>query len=160
MFDSATPWSAAHQTSLSITNMQESTQTRVHWFGDVTQPSHPLFLLHSVFPSIRFFSNESALCIRWLKHWSFSFSVSLCNEYSGLISFSTDWFDLLAPWLKSINYLALSLLYGPTFTSVHDYWKSHSFLLGCLGFSLLSFQGASTFEFHVYSLCPQTDFGA
>ena len=119
----------------------------------------PLLCLPSFFSQHQVLSNESALCIRWLKHWSFSFRVSLCNEYSGLISFSIDWFDL-APWMKSINYLALSLLYGPTFTSVHDYWKSHSFLILCLGFSLLPFQGASIFEFHVCSLCPQSDFGA
>ena len=56
----------------------------------------PLFLLPSIFPSIRVFSNESVLCIRWPKHWSFSFSISPSNEYSGLISFRTDWFDLLA----------------------------------------------------------------
>ena len=119
----------------------------------------PSLLPPSVFPSIRVFSSDLALLIWWPKDWSFSFRVSLCNEYSGLISFSIDWFDL-APWMKSINYLVLSLLYGPTFTSVHDYWKSHSFLILCLGFSLLPFQGASIFEFHVCSLCPQSDFGA
>ena len=57
---------------------------------------HPLLLPHSIFPSIRVFSSESVLCIKWPKYWSFSFSISLSNEYSGLISFSTDWFDLLA----------------------------------------------------------------
>ena len=67
-------------------------------------PCHPLFLLPSVFPSIRVFSSELVLCIRWSKCWSFSFSISPSNEYSGLISFRMDWFDLLAPQetLKSL----------------------------------------------------------
>ena len=91
---------------------------------------HPLLLLHSIFPSIRVFSSESTLYIRWPKYWSFSFSISPSNEYSGLISFRIDWFDLLIVQraLKSllqhefetINSLVLSLLYGPTLTSVHD----------------------------------------
>ena len=94
---------------------------------------HPLLLLPSVFPSIRVFSNESVLPIRWPKYWSFSFSISPSNEYSGLISFRIDWFDLLAVQgtLKSLlqhhSSLVLSLLYGPTLTSIHDYWKNHSF---------------------------------
>ena len=98
----------------------------------------PLFLLPSLFPSIRIFSNESALCIWWPKYWSFSFSISPSNEYSDLISFGTDWFDLLVVQgtLKSllqhhrskvINSSVLSLLYGLTLTSIHDYWKNHSF---------------------------------
>ena len=99
---------------------------------------HTLFLLPSVCPSIRVFSNESALLIRWPKYWSFNFSISLSNEYSGLISFRIDWFDLLAvqwteessqaPQLKSINSLVLSFLYSPTLTSIHDYWKKHRLL--------------------------------
>ena len=90
----------------------------------------------SVFPSIRVFFNESALRIRWPNYWSFSFSISLFNEHSGLVSFRMDWLDLLAvqgtlksllaSQLKSIHSV-LSLLYGPTLTSVHDYWKNHSF---------------------------------
>ena len=98
---------------------------------------HPLLLLLSIFLSIRGFSNESALRIRWPKYWSFSFSISPSNEFSGLISFRMDWFNLLAvqgtlkfsptPQFRSINSLALSLLYSPTLTSIHDYWKSHSF---------------------------------
>ena len=86
---------------------------------------HP-FLLPSVFPSIRVFSNESALCIRWPMYWSFNFSISRSNESSGLISFRIDWFDLLAiqgtlrvfsnTQFKSISSLALSPLYGPTLT--------------------------------------------
>ena len=111
------------------------------FFGDAIQPSHPLcplLLLPSVFPRIRVFSNESAVHIKWPKCWSFSFSMSPSNEYSGLISFRIDWFDLLAlrgtlkefsPALqfKSISFLALSLLYGPTLTSIHNYSKNNSF---------------------------------
>ena len=95
--DSATPWTAAHQASLS-TPAPGIHQTRVHWVGDVTQPSHlcrPLLLLPSIFPSIRAFSNESAHCFR-PKYWSFSFNISPPNKYSGLISFRMDWLDLLA----------------------------------------------------------------
>ena len=74
------------------------TQTHVHWVSDAIQPSHPLLslLLPSISPSIRVFSNESALHISWPKYWSFSFSISPSNEYSGLISFRMDWLDLLA----------------------------------------------------------------
>ena len=91
---------------------------------------HPLLLLPSIFPSIRVFSSESALPIRWPKYWSFSFSISPSNEYSGLISFRIDWFDLLCPrdsqasspaWhFESINPLELSLLHGPTLTFIHE----------------------------------------
>ena len=97
---------------------------------------HPLLLPPSIFPSIRVFY-ESALPIRWPKYWSFNFSISPSNEYSGLISLRTDWFDLLAvqrtlessptPQFKSISSLTLSFLYGPTFTFIHDYCKNHSF---------------------------------
>ena len=78
-------------------HLLELAQTHVHWVDDAIQPSHPLLSpsLASVFPSIRVFSNELSLCIR-PKYWSFSFSISPFNEYSGLISFRTDWFDLLA----------------------------------------------------------------
>ena len=99
--------------------------------------NHPL-LLSSIFPSIRVYSNESAFCIRWPMYWSFSFNISPSNEHSGLISFRVDWFDLLAvqrnpqesspaPQYKSIKFFAFSLLYGPTLTSVHNYWGNHSF---------------------------------
>ena len=77
----------------------EFTQTHVHWVGDAIRPSHPLsslLILPSIFPSIRVFSNESALCIRWPKYWSFSFNISSSNEHAGLISFRKDWLDLLA----------------------------------------------------------------
>ena len=79
--------------------LPELAQTYIHRVGDAIQPSHllcPLLLLPSIFPSIRVFSNGSALHIRWPKYWSFSFSISPSNEYSGLISFRIDWFDLLA----------------------------------------------------------------
>ena len=91
---------------------------------------HPLFFLLSIFPSIRVFSNESVLCIRRPKYWSFSFSISPSNEYSGLISFRMDRFDLLAVQgtLKSLlqhhsSKAVNSSFYGSTFTSIHDYWK-------------------------------------
>ena len=77
----------------------ELAQTHVHQIGDVIQPPHPLsspFLLPSIFPSIRVFSNESVLHIRWPKYWSFSFSISRSNEHSGLIPFRMDWLDLLS----------------------------------------------------------------
>ena len=93
----ATPWTAACQTSLSITNTQSS--LRLTSIESVMPSNHlilcrPLLLLPSILPSIRVFSSESVLHIRWPKYWSFSFSPS--NEYSGLMSFRTDWFDLLA----------------------------------------------------------------
>jgi len=79
----------------------------VHWLNDAIQPSHPLcplllFLLSSFFPSIKVFSNELVLCIRWLKYWSFSFSISLSNEYSGLISFKIDWISLPSKGLSRV----------------------------------------------------------
>ena len=94
-----TPWITAHQVSLSITNSLRS--LRLKSIESVMPPSHlilchPLLHLPSVFPSIRVFSNESTLIILWPKYWSFSFSISLSNEYSELISFRIDWFDLLA----------------------------------------------------------------
>ena len=99
----------------------------------------PLFLLASSFPSIRVFPMSQLFCIRWPKYWSFSFSNSPSNEYSGLISFRTDWFDPCcprdsqksspAPQFKSIDSLAFSLLYGLILASIHDYWKNHSFWL-------------------------------
>jgi len=99
MSNSAIPWTAAHQASLPITNPQsllklmsiESVKPTNHLIL-----CHPLLLLPSIFPSIRVFSNESVLCIRQPKYWSFSYSISPSNEYSGLISFRMDWLDLLA----------------------------------------------------------------
>ena len=74
----------------------ELAQTHVHQVSDAIESSHPLPLLPSILPSIRVFSNKSVLCSRWPKYWSFSFSINPSNEYSGLISFRVDWFDLLA----------------------------------------------------------------
>ena len=136
----ATSWTAARQASLPITNSQSLLK-----FMSIKSviPSnhlilcHPLLLLPSVFPSIRVFSNELVLHIRWPKYWSFSFSISPSNGYSGLISFRTDWLDLLAvqetkessptPQFKSINSLVLNFLYSLALTSIHDYCKNHSF---------------------------------
>ena len=100
---------------------------------------HLLLLPPPVFPSIRVFSNKSALHIRWPKYWSFSFSISPSNEHSGLISFRIDWFDHLAisprnsqkssPALqfKSIKSFFNTQLYGPSLTSIYNYWKNHNF---------------------------------
>ena len=98
---------------------------------------HPLLLLPPIPPSIRDFSNESTLLLRWPKYWSFCFSISPSNEHPGLISFRMDWLDLLAVQgtLKSLlkhhsskasNFSALGFLHSPTLTSIHDHWKSHS----------------------------------
>ena len=94
-----TPWTAEHHASLSITNSQGL--LKLMSIELVVPSNHlilccPLLLLPSIFPSIRVFSNESALCIKWPKYWSFSFSISPSNKYSGLISFRIDWLDLLA----------------------------------------------------------------
>ena len=149
-------------------HLPELASAHVHWVGDDIQLSCPLSSPYpppSIFPSTRVFSNESALHIRWLKYWSCI--ISPANEYSGLVSFRIDWFDLLAvqgtlefsptPHFKSINSSMLSLLYGPTLTSIHDYWKNHSIectdlfgkvmslLFNALGLSKLIFQGASVF---------------
>ena len=140
MSDSATPCTAARQASLSFTTSQslfklmsiESVMLSKHLISCCS-----LLLLPSIFPSIRVFSNELALRIGWPKYWSFSFSISPSNEHLGLISFRTDWFDLLtvqgtsqesspAPQFKGINSLALSIFNCPALTSVHDYWKNHS----------------------------------
>ena len=89
--DHSTPGLPVHH------QLTEFTQTHLHGVSDVIQPSHPLcplLLLPSIFPSIRVFSNESALGIRWPKYWSLSFNISPSNEYLGLISFRMDWFDL------------------------------------------------------------------
>ena len=99
MSDSVTPWTAAHQASLSFTVSQSllklmSIESVMAYSGFVL--CCPLLLLPSIFPSIKVFSNESALCISWPKYWSFSFSIRSAKEYSGLISFRIDWLDLLA----------------------------------------------------------------
>ena len=133
LMDYSTPGLPVHH------HLLEFAQNHVHRVGGAIQSSiscRPLLLLPSIFPRIRVFSNESALHIRWPKYWSFSFSISPANECSGLISFRMDWLDLLAiqgtlkssptPQFKSINSSALSFLYSPTLTSIHDYWKNHS----------------------------------
>ena len=131
----ATPWTAARQASLSITNSQSS--LRLMSIESV-MPSNHLILCHpfllppSILPSIRVFSKESVLCIRRPKYWNFSFSISPFNEYSGLISFRMDWLDLLAVQgtLKSLlqhhssKVSVLSFLYSSTLISIHDYWKT------------------------------------
>ena len=109
-------------------------QTYVHQIGDAIQPSYPRSSPSPpAFPSIRVFSSESVLPIRWPNYWSFSFSICPSNGYSEQISFRTDWWSPCnprgspTPQLKSINSSALSFLSGPTFTLIHDYWKNHSF---------------------------------
>ena len=134
-----TPWIAARQASLSITNSQSSFRLMSI---KSNMPSshfilcHPLLLLRSTPPRFRAFSNESTLHMRWPKYWSFSFSIIASKEIPGLISFRMDWLDLLAvqgnlefsptPQFKSINSLVLSFLHSPTLTSIHDHWKNHS----------------------------------
>ena len=138
MCNFVTTWTAACQASLSITNFWSL--LKLMCIKLVMPSNHlilccPLLLLPSIFPNIRVFSNESVLRIRWPKYRSFSFSISSSNEYSRLISFGIDWFDLLAVQgtLKSLlqhhssKASALSFVYSPTFTSIHDYWKNHSF---------------------------------
>ena len=135
----ATSWITARQATLSITNSKSS--LKLMSIKLVMPPSHlilcrPLLLLPSIPPSIRPFSNESTLRMRWTKCWSFSFSISPSNEPPGLVFFRMDWLDLLAvqgtqessptPQFKSINSSALSLLHSPTLTSIHDHRKNHS----------------------------------
>ena len=137
----ATLWTAAHQASLSLTISRSL--PKFMSIALVMPSSHlilwcPLLLLPSIFPSIRDFSNESAVYCRWPKYWSFSFSISSSNEYSGLISLKTDWFDLLAIQgaLRSLlqhHSSKASILQCSVFFMVqlshtlHDYWKNHSF---------------------------------
>ena len=122
---------------LVLHHLLEFAQVHVHWIGDAIQACFPLL------PSSAFnLSQHQGLfqrvssSIRWPKYWSFSFSISPSNDYSALISFRIDWFDLLAresqefspaPQFESINSSALCLLYGPNLTSVQDYWKNYSF---------------------------------
>ena len=136
----ATWCTAARQASLYITNPRSF--LKLVSTESVIKSNHlilccPLFLLPSIVPSIRVFSNESVLHIRWPKYRCFSFSISPSNEYSGLISFRVDWFGSPCsprdsqvyppiPQFKSINYWVLSFLYSSILTSIHDYWKNHS----------------------------------
>ena len=179
-----TPWTAARQASLSITNSQSLLKLMfIKW----VMPSnhlilcHPLLLLTSISPSIRVFSNESVLCIRWPKFRSFSFNISPYNEYSGLISSRIDCFDLLAVQgtlksllqhhtVQNINFLdaffivQLSHPYittGKTIALTTQIFVSRVtslFLIYCLGLSLLFFQGTSVFNFMAaVTIC--SDFG-
>ena len=135
-----TPWTATRQASLSFTNSQSL--LKLMSIESVIPFHHlilcrPLLLLPSIHPSIRVFSSESVLHISWPKHWSFSFSISRSNEYSGLISFMIGLVgspcsprdsqeSSPTTQFKSINSSALSFLHSPTLTSIHDYWKNHS----------------------------------
>ena len=133
----ATPWTAARQASLSITN---SWSLPILMCIELVMPSNHLILcrpllLPPVFPNITVFSNESTLRMKWPKYWSFGFSISPSSEHPGLISFRMDWLDLLAVQgtLKSLLQhhsskasILVSFLYSPTLTSIHDYWKNHS----------------------------------
>ena len=134
------PWTAAHLASLSITNSWSL--LKLMSIKSV-MPSNHLILCHllllppSIFASIWVFSNESVLHIRWPKYWSFSFNIIPSNEHPGLISFRVDWLDLLAVQgtlksllqhqFKSISSSALSFLYSPALTTIHDYWKNQCF---------------------------------
>ena len=149
-----TPWTAAHQASLSF--IISLILLKIMSIELVIPSNHlilccPLLLLLSIFPNIRVFSKESALHFRWPKYWSFSFSISPFNEYSGLISFRINWFDPLAvqETLKSLLQhhsskasipLFSAFSYSPTFTSVHDYCKNR--------------------EFYYTDLCQQSDISA
>ena len=135
-----TPWTAVHQASLSSTNSQSLPKPMCI---KSVMPSSYLILYHhlllppSIFPSIRVFSNQSALRIRWPKYWSFSFNISPSNEHPGLIPFKMDWLDLLAVQgtLKSLlqyhsskaSILWRLAFFSPTLTSIHDYWNNLSF---------------------------------
>ena len=121
------PWTPARQASLSITNSQSRTKpisTESVMPSNHLTLCHPLLLLYSIFPSIRVFSNELALLIRWPKYWSFSFNIKLSNEHPGLISFRMDWLDVLAVQctLKSLlqhHSSKASILQHPAFYIVH-----------------------------------------
>ena len=122
--------------------LPESAQIHIHWVGESAMPSnrlilcYPLLLPPSIFPSIRVFSNESALCIRWPKYWSFSFNISHSNDTQDWSPLGcTDWISLQSKglWRVFSNTTvqkhpssALSFFYSPTLTSIHDYWKNHS----------------------------------
>ena len=140
--DSATPRTAARQSSLSFTisrSLLKLISIKSVMPSNHLILCHPLLLLPSIFPSIRVFSNESALRISWPKYWGYGFSISPSKEYSGLSSFRINWLDLLAaqgtlessPALQfeSINSSLLSFIYSLALTSIHDYWKKYGYLL-------------------------------
>jgi len=132
-----TPWTAAWQDFPVHHQLPEFTQTHVHQVDDASQPSYPLSAPSP--PAFHLSQHQGlfqVLRIKWTKYWSFSFSISPSNDYSGLISFRMDWLDLLVvqgtfksllQQFKSINSSGLSFLYGPALTSIHDYWKNYSF---------------------------------
>ena len=124
----ASPWTAAHQASL-LHHLLEVAQIHIHWVGDAIQPSHPLLppsLLPSVVPSIRVFSNEVALRIKEPKYWSFSTSPS--NEYSGLISFRTDWFVLLVSMGLSRVFSSITVQKHQFFQAQPSLWSNSHIL--------------------------------
>ena len=133
----ATPWAAARQASLSNTNSQSPPKPMS--IESVMPSNHlifccPLFLLFSIFPGIRIFSNELTHHIRWPKYWSFSFNISPSTQdwsplgWTGWISLQSKGLSRVfsTPQFKSINSSGLSFLYSPTPTSIHDHWKNHS----------------------------------
>ena len=135
----ATPWISARKASLSITNsknLPKSMSTESVMSSSHLILCHPLLLLPSIPSSIRVFSNESALLLRWPKYWSFSFNISPSNEHPGPISFTMGWLDLLAVQgtLKSLlqhhsskaSILQRSAFFTVQLTSIHDHWKNHS----------------------------------
>ena len=145
MSDSATPWTAAHQASLSLTISRsllklisiESLMPSNHLIL-----CHPLLLLPSIFPCIKVFSKESVLCIRWPKYWSFSFNISTSNEYSGLISFRMDWLDLLA-------------VQG-TLKSLLQYYSSKTSILRCSAFFIVQLSYSYMTTWKTTALTRQT----
>ena len=153
-----TPWTPASQASLFITNSQSL--LRLMYIESVMPSNHlilcrPVLLLPSVLPSIRVFSTESVLYIRWPKYWSFSLSISPSNEDSRLIFFRIDWCDLLQSkelskvfssiTVRKHHSSTLNLLYGPTLTSIHDYGKNCNFGCADLGWQ----SNVSAFEYAV-----------
>ena len=155
-----TPWTTARQASLSITNSRSSPNPMS--IESVKPSNHliicrPLLLLPSIFPSIRIFSNESALHIRWPKYWGFSFNISLANEHSGLISFRMDWLDFLAVHgtLKSLQYhnsKALTLQHSAFFIVQH----SHPYMTTgkTIIFTRWTFVGKLHDKWIIPQLCP------
>ena len=136
MSDFATPWTAACQASVSITNFRSL--LKLTSIESMMPFNHlvlcrPLLLLPSIFPSIRVFSNKSVLRIRWPKYWSFSLSISPSNDIQDCLSLGwTGWISLLSKghsrFLSTPQFKSTQLLYTPILISVHDYWKNHSFL--------------------------------
>ena len=128
-----TPWTAAHQALLISWSLLKLMPTELVMLSNHLILCRPLLYVPSVFPSIRVFSIESALHIRWPKYWGFSLSISSSNIYSGLISCMIDWFDLLAvqgtlkslpqPYSSKASILQHLNLNGSTLTSIHDYWS-------------------------------------